>query len=590
LASVELGDSGDGRARVLFSQDPLLGGMNSRLAPEHIAENQAAELVNVSLHDPTRPAKREGYTEIGAGAAGMAASDRRIARLTELDLGPATRLLVALVPGTDGGVYVTTSPSSDGWTRALLDGVTLDIGSDSVVTGRGHDALWIFPQSGRNAHALKPDGTIIDCGDENGSPPRDVVAFAYGLARGFAVVRNNVYFTKLFPSLEDLEEKTAFSRLTDFIPMEPGSGASYVAASWWRDDSLVVFGDRRIDRISVNAADPIDSTRHVVEQEFGCSAPNSVAAVGDSLYFLDQFLEFRELRQTIQANVAGVSPTPVSDPIRTELSESGRINSAAASKSFSVVHGERVLLFYPRDTSVDPDYVAVWNTRLRVWEGIWQLGHAMSSGVTSSIDGATKLYTSNGVSDDALSAVYRWGGVHSDAGLPVTYRETMRANIGKVPMQVWSPDDIAYAVHGDAGANCSVMLRTDHNDSLTRISEATVGSSPTSSFPLLSADFAVEAGDFPLTGGLPLVTTQRTQVWPKADMESQDGPLYQGIWPLYSMDHPLFDTGYGADPGPFLQVRVEETSTKAFERRSMTLVAQLIDEPASSSYSDNSYS
>lgn len=579
----------DSPLTMLFGSEPLIGGMNSRIAPESIREDQVAELLNADLDDPSQPKKREGYSSTIIGSFGMANQDLRIAALSELNLGPGVRLMVAVAPGEDGGVYVTTTPSASAWSEATLpDGSSLNVGTEAVTVGRGHDALWVMPQSAMNAHAVKASGEIVDCGDENGSPPREVVAMAYGLGRAFPITRNKVFFSKVFPSADDLEEKTAFNRSVDFIAMEPGASGSYVGGTFWRDQSLIVFGDERIDRIVVDPADPLDSALHVVEPRFGCSAPKTIAAVGDTLYFLDQFLELRELRQTIQASVAGVAQDPVSEPIRSELSLNGRINSQHANKSFVVVRDERLLLFYPRDNSIDPNAVAVWNTRLRAWEGVWLLAHPMSDGMVSSIDGYARLYTSNGDSDDPTAKVYQWGGVYGDDGEPIAYRETTRAMTGESPLSIFTPHKVAYSVFGGVGAVADVSIRTSHNGSLSRISRATVEASESSSFPLVDPDDfpLVDPDDFPLVDSTPQVSDQNTTIY---QASVGDGPLYKGLWPLYSMDFPLFDAGYGAEPGRFLQVRIEETSTKPFVRKSYALVAHLTDETPDTHYAGNAY-
>jgi len=573
--------------KVAFISDPLLGGMNSRISAQNIRADQAAELINVSLDDPSEPRKREGFAKANIGSSGMRNIDLRIAALYELDLGPGSRLMLAAVPGDEGGVYMTVSPSSSAWVEAKLpDGRSLNIGADSAVIGRGHDAVWVMPPSGINAHAIKTDGTIIDCGDENGSPPREAVDVVSGMARNWIITRDATYFSKLYPSADDLEEKTAFDRQVDWIKTAPGSGSTYVAGRFWRGQSLMLFGDRQIDRIAVNPADPLDSSIHVAEPQYGCSARNSIVSVGESMFFLDQFYEFRELRQTIQASISGVSATPVSEAIRTELSVDGRINKENAHKCWSALSGPRVLLFYPRDASTEPDAVAVYNSELRTWEGIWLLGRPMSSGLMSDIDGPMRLYsTDGGVGDDSTAMLYRWGGVHSDDGASITYRETTRAFTGTNPRDVWVPEDVAYTVDGDVGAQCDVSLRTGHNDALKRISTVTIAASPASSFPLVDpVDFSVvDPTDFPLIDASPQVMSQRTMIY--AEYEG-DGPLYKGIWPLFSMDAPIFDAGYGAEPGQFMQIRIEETSRKSFVRKNFALSAspdRIVDE---SGYAD----
>src|SRR5690606_16227791 len=133
---------------------------------------------NVDLDDPSRPAKRQGYSIIPAGATGLSSAVQRLVLLSYFDNGPGSRMLVT--GAEQGGLYVISTPDSQtGWSEARVtsspDGTVnlrFNLNPDSPAAFQGNALLWIIPGGGSNVHALRLNGTLIDCGDVNESPPK----------------------------------------------------------------------------------------------------------------------------------------------------------------------------------------------------------------------------------------------------------------------------------------------------------------------------------------------------------------------------------------------------------------------------------
>lgn len=569
-----------------WAQKPLLGGMNSRLHPRFIPEDTAAELINVDLDDPSQPMVRDGYAEIPARATGMKSPSSTITGLGDFFADETAHLLLAAVPGggTVGGLYYTANPDdAAGWTESLVtespdgeqDGETYDVGGEHPQFFTGLDSCWIVSGSAVPVHIMRTDGTLVSGGDRVTSPPLGGVGGMWFLDRPWILTRNRIYWGKVLAGPDEVAEASAFDRkdipsdsaVAGFLNLSPTTGSRMIGVTPWRGTQIVLFGTQHIERVLVNAADPLLSRRETLEARFGCVARDTITPVGPEIYFLDNYGEIRALAQTVTGEQRGVLVDPISDPIRSWFPN--RINKQNMHKSFALIREERIWFFFPRDASQECDTIAVFHPGRTaalgrpVWESIWLLAHPASHGVNSTIrQGFPEQYIANTefLPGTTKARVYRmYAGTFSDDGEPIVYRETSRAVDFNVPEAEIRPIWAQLEISGSAGVKMSVSARVDDNTGFSVRGELTVPADSKTSYPILSTDYPLLSSDHPLIGSVD--QTLRDGV--HFDPSYTDYPLYSPDYPLYNRDYPKYDDPGGTETGPFGQFRLQASVTGA---------------------------
>lgn len=573
--------------KLAFDQRPLMGGMNSWLDPKHIGDDQSSEIINADLTDPSNPSKRKGYGEVGAGRVGTT----DVTHLADFNPGPQSRLMVATT-AFQGGTYVSSDPRYVAWTEAMVtDAPGGSITPQDAFLGdrpkmfSGGDLLWIIGNIGTPVYAMRTSSNMIDCGNVDESPPSDAIDGTWLFSRPWFLTRNRMYWGKILAGEDDLTPTPgAFDRKTiptdsgvaGFLDVAPNEGSEAIGMVPWRDQLMLVFGSNQVEAFSLNAADPLLSSRSVIERRFGCIARDSITPIGAEVYFLDQFCEIRAISQSITGEQRGIVALPLSQPLRGWIPE--RVNKATAHRSFSVIDDEKVLFFFPRDTAEYPDTVAVFNpgrsasSGKPVWEGIWQLGSEMRHGIESDICGSGCDLFGAGPGGRVFSFEQ---GLHSDDGEAIVYSETSKAYDWGRPQASFMPTTGQTFTQGDIGATAKVHLRTGYNDSYRRVHSEEVVANADSDFPLVSGDFDLETADFPLTGS----TAQVGRGFFDVDAPHNEGDfgMEPASLPISEHDLPILDGEVGVEPGAFIQYLItESTVDKAYTRKSMFCAANVL--------------
>ncbi|TFG51262.1 MAG: hypothetical protein E4H37_08160 [Gemmatimonadales bacterium] len=312
---------------------------------------------------------------------------------------------------------------------------TMNIASPDAKVAQGNDLLWLVaPGTGLHVHAMDYLGHWKDLGDGNQAPPIGAVDCVYMLSRMWFLAMDRLYWSKLLPTIDDmLPVPKAFDRDNigstggGSINMSPDRGAFPTAIVPWRDESLIVFYKNHIEEVIVSPVDPIDSTRRTLEGRIGCIARESIVQIGDEVYFLDQFGNYRSLRRNQQGAAEGVVPEPLSEPFRGEIPQN--LNIQMAHKTQAALLEEFMYVFYPAKGSSDPNRAMVVDLGGQRIYGPWEFARPFSRISVSDIEGrAYRMYALDGSTDDPAAKVYRmFDGTYSDNGSAITYRETGRA-------------------------------------------------------------------------------------------------------------------------------------------------------------------
>jgi len=394
---------------VVLMDEPFTGLNNRWRTPRKIQDSESPELLNVSLEDQSRPSKRDGYCEIESGSEGISPASLRGSLFAEMDIGDASRLFVVGFPG--GRTYTTRSPIGPSWEPASVTEDStgsvlrdLDVTSDRAKCVQGNDLLWLLtPGTGTPVHVMDASGDWFDAGASAKSPPPGAVDGVYMLSRMWLVSGSKLYWSKLLPTRADMvPEATAFDQANSgnseaggFIELSPEQGAEPVAMVGWREESLIIFFKNQIEEVVVNPADPLLSTRKRLEGNLGCGARDTVVQVGEDIYFMDQYGQYRSLRRNQLGNDQGVVQLPVSEMAREELP--GNLNKKYLYRSQAALLEEFIYLVYPGGVSDTPDTWLVFDLGRGTITGPWRMANSMSRLLVSDIEGeGFRLYGLNG--------------------------------------------------------------------------------------------------------------------------------------------------------------------------------------------------
>lgn len=537
---------------LIWRSQPLSGGLNNRYQTQYIQDDQASELFNVDLDDVTRPKARDGYLILGGSTAAMQASinsgllSKRIAGVAYLHTTFNTKkLFIAIDDGSSGRCYWRTDVSASGyWTEAMVTTtLSFAVNTADAPVFQVNDGLMIIPEAATNVHTMDKDGNLYDGGNTNTSPPRGAVdgcAFlsrAWLLKQGTTANPVELHYSKLLPSPSapstqwGRDGTTVSPLLAGRLQLAADRGGQAVAVKPWNELSLMVFFNNCIEEILVfNDAPQFGSIRRVIEDGIGCCSRDSVLAVGQEMFFADQFGQVRSLQQTVNAAQAGVVALPLSEPIANELP--GKLNQVYRHKIRSIKFRDRMFVAYPRMESTEANAVAVFHLGRRIWESIWTLKHPVGRWVISDIRGSgDDLWYSDGSTATGRDvnigpALYRFfPGTYSDNGFAIQYKETSKAFDFGVPEadKLW--DGYEAEARGTSGSTMETAIRFDEDSGFKDLEGAVVVAAPGSSFPILASDFPLTPSDFPLIAGSTVLAMKRQSIYGALNSDTDGGPI-----------------------------------------------------------------
>jgi len=515
-----------GKLPLIERSVPLTGGMNTRVAPQHLPDGTASYLENVDLSDPFVPKLRDGYGLIGSAQTSIDAAllAKRINSMGALSpTGTTATSLIITIPNAAAGRTYRTTDTTSAWSECLTGGAaSYDPGAAvDVPTAQAADCYYIL---GTVPAAIDTAGLVVLSTSTaeiapatGGSPPTTGVDLAYLLGRLW-ILTSDCYlaYSKFQPTAASINSDWAATGVASFttsvasrLAVSPNSSQVARGLIAWNGTSLLCFYDNSIEEVIIgDASDPFsDASRHVLEPRFGLIGRRAKAVIGQEVIFMDQFGAVRTLTQTVNGTQAGVTPLPLSEAMDAEFGRdglTGRINLGAANRIHFQIVRNRLLIFYPRDSSTECNAVAVYNLALRYWEGVWPTAHEQGCSCVSDIRGngsnGFELFATNGSTTTPLSKVYRWfNGGYTDDGTTYEYVEMTRG----FPFEAFENPKLFGVMELDgmasAGMQALVALQIDEDGVFQESSQTWTGVALPGDFPLTSSSFPLTASSFPLT-------------------------------------------------------------------------------------------
>lgn len=377
----------EGRDAPLLSMDvkAMTGGMNTKLHPTELEDNQAVLLENVIISLGGVALKRDGATNV---------LDTVTPTGPFIGLGrwnpPITPQAELLLCAAQGGIYDWDGDAS--W-RTLTGGSFS--GEEPVYFVQGQEILpsyaplgWFF-QRGASA-VYEYDGTTTlttasgaGSGLANSIPTGVDAEFWLGRLWVAEDGANNGYIR-----YSTFGEPTKFDTSTGFL-VNPNDDVMRIIQ--WFNTGLIIFQRNQIWALDIDQANfedlTFDSTRmEVLNTDIGTVAGKSVAQAGQDFFFLSRF-GVMQLSKTDRDKAVGRARA-ISDPISATIRT---INWNEAHKSRAVVFDRWYLLAVPTGSSTVVDTVLAYD----LWESAWTTFSGWSVGdfqVTNFPTSEEKLY------------------------------------------------------------------------------------------------------------------------------------------------------------------------------------------------------
>lgn len=520
---------------------PVVGGLNNRFAPQMLQDGQLSGSINVDLSDPTRPASRDGYSTIASGQENIDAGllDKRINGMGVLSpSGTADTSLVVTIPDAGSGKTYRTTNTTGAWVEVATSApASYDPGAASdVPMAQVNDCLYIL---GSTPAAMDSAGllTISTNTDDTtgpdvlGSPPHNGVDICYAFNRAWILTTTSAVgppalnYSITLPTAAGLNASWARAEVysdttvAGRLLLSPNNSAVARGVLPWMGQSLIVFFDNSTEEVRLSSfgpsgepaySDPFTyAQRAVLEPRFGLIGRRAKAAMGQEIYFMDQYGSIRRLSRTVNDANAGVSPLPLSEQIAGELP--GRLNLVHASKVIITIFRQRMFVDYPRDAATECSHRCIYNLAYGFWETVAAprdpIGHVVVTDVRGAGANGHEMFTSDGTSGaSAESLVYRWyDGSYADNGAAIPYTETLRGFHFDRPESPKVFEDFELEAVATAGVEAHVDMQVDENGRWFRAAATWKAQVTPSSWPLTDSSFPLTDSSFPLIDATPIV-------------------------------------------------------------------------------------
>jgi hypothetical protein len=422
------------------------GGQVSGITPNLIANNQASELVNMTIAPSGNLETRLGIETMSTNVSG--GTNKTVQGMFYFDTPSLERLVVA----TDAKLYYNTSASTFATTSGTMvdavaqvefaqlnnklfftDGTSnLQFTDGTTAYRQGTSVLSITVTNDGSAYTSTPTVTIaapdlaygttasatasvvankvsaitvtnagsgyitapaVTISGGGGSGATATASISALAPSGFRLIKS--FTNRLFAVGSGTNRNTLYAsdildtevwKTTNSIIVGGDDGEDIVAIQPFYDYEVLVF---KPSRIYLVAADPTATTAagwtvRLLNDKIGCVAGRSVSFVNKDVFFLSN-----DGIRTVARSVADdfyIVGTPLSEPIKDIIS---RINRNYITTCNGAFHDNRYFLSVPLDTATAPNYVIVYNALFNSFEGLWSFSAArmvftnFSSGFTT---------------------------------------------------------------------------------------------------------------------------------------------------------------------------------------------------------------
>lgn len=404
------------------------GGQVSGVTPNLIANNQASELINMTISPSGNLESRMGIESMSTNVSGGSA----VQGMHYMDTPSLERLLVA----TNGTIYKSTSSNTFATTGGTVTNATVPVDfsqfnnrvyytdgtsylqfsngtndyrqGTSVLSitvtndGSGYTGVPTVTISapnlayGTTASAIATvvsnkvsSVTVTNAGSGYTSAP--TVSFSGGggsnaaatasvsalAPQGLRLVRQ--FTNRLFAVGSGTERNTLYAsdildaeiwKTTNSIIVGGDDGEDIVAIQPFYDYEILVFKPNKIYLVT---ADPTATTAagwtvRLLNDKIGCVSGRSVNFVNKDVFFLAND-GIRSVARSV-ADDFYIVGTPISEPVKNIIA---RINKNYVTLCNAAFYNNRYFLAIPLDTAITPNYILVYNALFNAFEGLWSI-------------------------------------------------------------------------------------------------------------------------------------------------------------------------------------------------------------------------
>jgi len=404
------------------------GGQMSGVTPNLIGDNQASELINMTISPSGNLESRMGIESMSTNVSGGSA----VQGMHYMDTPSLERLMVA----TNGTIYKSTSSNTFATTGGTVTNATVPVDfsqfnnrvyytdgtgylqfsngttdyrqGTSVLSitvtndGSGYTGVPTVTISAPNlaygttasatatvvsnkvssvtvtnagsGYTSAPTVSFSGGGGSNAAATASVSALA---PQGLRLVRQ--FTNRLFAVGSGTERNTLYAsdildsevwKSTNSIIVGGDDGEDIVAIQPFYDYEILVFKPNKIYLVTVDptATTAAGWTVRLLNDRIGCVSGRSVNFVNKDVFFLAND-GIRSVARSV-ADDFYIVGTPVSEPVKNIIA---RINKNYITLCNAAFYNNRYFLAIPLDTATTPNYILVYNALFNAFEGLWSI-------------------------------------------------------------------------------------------------------------------------------------------------------------------------------------------------------------------------
>ena len=390
--------------RITENRRDMSGGANSRLDAQDIGTEQAVTIQNVDIGTPGKRIKRPGLTEIDV----LATMDEGLG-ITGFEPDGGTNALHAIfLSGTDTAVYQSNGAgftAISGTTNIVDSGVSI---SFPVWKTGGDGQVMMYGSATKNWSEIDQADNVEDLGNDADDPPRSNVGCFFN-GRMWVLSDNRLYPSDAYPTST---YSAAFNRGSEWYNMPCGEERFLIGI---RGKGLICGGKDEIRYVQPSDTPDAGDTNGILVKD-GCVANRSAVLLGDDIFYLAKD-GVRGVFRTQYDTAQYKGSIPISYALKDEFDT---INWAYIHLATAIAYDNKYFLSLPVNSSTYNNAVWVYYPASKGWMTI--TGWTVSDWATLQVNGADKLYATDGTSGEVYRA---WFGGDDD-GADIALEEKHR--------------------------------------------------------------------------------------------------------------------------------------------------------------------
>jgi len=283
-------------------RNDMSGGMNSRVHPTKLQQNQGAVFSNIDVETRGERKKRPGSVLIGDDV-----GDVSPAVLANYEIQGATDQFLMWENTT---LWKWTGGAS--WSAlATFPTQCTDVG---IIVGKksgiSPDDVALVLTDQNDKFTVESDGTIVNGSSASLAPQNTTVGAWYG--NRFWTLNNDLLeYSDAYPA----DPLNAFNNADFRIPV--GEERAIVPT---RDLGMIIFGKQAVWALAPSATPAATDKPEPIVTSYGAVSKQGVVPVGDDIYFFAQD-GLRSLQRTVQDKLQAGASFPISHPLKDEFDE-----------------------------------------------------------------------------------------------------------------------------------------------------------------------------------------------------------------------------------------------------------------------------